>query len=223
MWQNLKDYSYDERELITEGARRAASLRRTIRKFSDKTVEEKIINLAIGDALLAPAPHHSEPFRFIVLRNDVVRHTEIRNKLLDEMRSAWISDLKEIDKKETKEVSRRISKGDILRTAPVMILPIVNLDYGAHSYSDERRQGSERDMFMVAGGAAVENLMIRLAAEGLGSAWISSTIFTQGIVRKQFGLSKGALALGAVVVGYPAEIARERTARNVENYIIPLS
>ncbi len=218
----MKDYSYDERELITEGARRAASLRRTIRKFSDKTVEHEIINLAIGDALLAPAPHHSEPFRFIVLRNDKVRHTEIRNKLLDEMRSAWISDLKEIDKKDTEEVSRRISRGDIVRTAPVMILPIVNLDYGAHSYSDERRQGSERDMFMVAGGAAVQNLMIRLSAEGLGSAWISSTIFTQGIVRKQFGLSKGAIALGAVVLGYPAEIARERPPKVVENYILSI-
>jgi coenzyme F420-0:L-glutamate ligase/coenzyme F420-1:gamma-L-glutamate ligase len=218
----LKDNTLDEMELITEGARGAASLRRTIRKFSDKTVEEKIINLAIGDALLAPAPHHSEPFRFIVLRNDIDKHTEIRNKLLNEMRSAWISDLKEIDKKETGEVSRRISKGDIVRTAPVMILPIVNLDFGAHSYPDERRQSAERDMFMVAGGAAVENLMIRLSAEGLGSAWISSTIFTQEIVRKQFDLSKGALALGAVVVGYPAEIARERTAKIVENYIISL-
>ena len=218
----MKDNTLDEMELITEGARGAVSLRRTIRKFSDKTVEEKIINLAIGDALLAPAPHHSEPFRFIVLRNDIDKHTEIRNKLLDEMRSAWISDLKEIDKKETGEVSRRISKGDIVRTAPVMILPIVNLDFGAHTYPDERRQGSERDMFMVAGGAAVENLMIRLSAEGLGSAWISSTIFTQEIVRKQFDLSKGALALGAVVVGYPAEIARERTDKNVENYIISL-
>lgn len=218
----MKDNTLDEMELITEGARRASSLRRTIRKFSDKTVEEKIINLAIGDALLAPAPHHSEPFRFIVLRNDIVRHTEIRNKLLDEMKSAWISDLKEIDKKETEEVSRRISKGDIVRTAPVMILPIVNLDYGAHTYPDERRQGSERDMFMVAGGAAVENLMIRLAAEGLGSAWISSTIFTQEIVRKQFGLSRGALALGAVVVGYPAEIARERPPKVAENYILSI-
>lgn len=218
----MKDNTLDEMELITEGARRASSLRRTIRKFSDKTVEEKIINLAIGDALLAPAPHHSEPFRFIVLRNDIVRHTEIRNKLLDEMKSAWIADLKEIDKKETEEVSRRISKGDIVRTAPVMILPIVNLDYGAHTYPDERRQGSERDMFMVAGGAAVENLMIRLAAEGLGSAWISSTIFTQEIVRKQFGLSRGALALGAVVVGYPAEIARERPPKVAENYILSI-
>jgi coenzyme F420-0:L-glutamate ligase/coenzyme F420-1:gamma-L-glutamate ligase len=218
----LKDNTLDVKDLIKEGARGAASLRRTIRKFSDKTVDQEIINLAIGDALLAPAPHHSEPFRFIVLRNDVVRHTEIRNKLLDEMKSAWIADLKEIDKKETEEVSRRISKGDIVRTAPVMILPLVNLDFGAHSYPDERRQGSERDMFMVAGGAAVENLMIRLAAEGLGSAWISSTIFTQEIVRQHFGLSKGALALGAVVVGYPAEIARERTVKNVENYIISL-
>ena len=218
----MKDNTLDEMDLIKEGARGAAGLRRTIRKFSDKTVDQEIINLAIGDALLAPAPHHSEPFRFIVLRNDVVRHTEIRNKLLDEMKSAWIADLKEIDKKETEEVSRRITKGDIVRTAPVMILPIVNLDFGAHTYPDERRQGSERDMFMVAGGAAVENLMIRLSAEGLGSAWISSTIFTPEIVRKHFELSEGALALGAVVVGYPAEIARERTAKNVENYLISL-
>ena len=222
MRNNLKDNTFDEMELITEGVRRAASLRRTIRKFSEKTVEEKIINLAIGDALLAPAPHHSEPFRFIVLRNDIARHTDIRNKLLDEMRSAWISDLSEIDKKETGEVSRRITRGDIVRTAPVMILPIVNLDFGAHSYPDVRRQRAERDMFLVAGGAAVENLMIRLSAEGLGSAWISSTIFTPEIVRKHFDLSEGAQALGAVVVGYPAETARERTAKNVENYIISL-
>ena len=218
----MKDNTFDEMKLITEGAQRAASLRRTIRKFSEKTVEEKIINLAIGDALLAPAPHHTEPFRFIVLRNDNIRHTDIRNRLLDEMRSAWISDLSEIDKKETDEVSRRITRGDIVRTAPVMILPIVNLDFGAHSYPDVRRQRAERDMFLVAGGAAVENLMIRLSAEGLGSAWISSTIFTPEIVRKHFDLSEGALALGAVVVGYPAETARERTAKNVENYIISL-
>jgi coenzyme F420-0:L-glutamate ligase/coenzyme F420-1:gamma-L-glutamate ligase len=77
-------------------------------------------------------------------------------------------------------------------------------------------------MFMVAGGAAVENLMIRLAAEGLGSAWISSTIFTQEIFRQHFGLSKGALALGAVVVGYPAEIARERPPKVAENYILSI-
>lgn len=222
MRNNLKLKTFDEIELIIEGAQRAASLRRTIRKFSNKTVDPIFINLAIGDALLAPAPHHTEPFRFIVLRNDNIRHTEIRNKLLDDMRSAWISDLTEIDKKETDEVSRRITKGDIVRTAPVMILPIVNLDYGAHTYPDERRQSAERDMFLVAGGAAVENLMIRLSAEGLGSAWISSTIFTPEIVRKHFELSKGAQALGAVVVGYPAETARERTAKNVENYIISL-
>ncbi len=207
-------------EPLNNGIINAVSLRRTIRKFSTETIDNEIIKLAIGDALLAPAPHHSEPFRFIVLRNDNPQQSEIRNRLLDKMREAWKSDLREIDSKDTDEISRRVSKGDIVRTAPVMILPIVNLDLGAHSYPDTRRQMAERDMFLVAGGAAVENLMIRLATEGLGSAWISSTIFTPEIVRKEFNLSEGAQALGAVVVGHPAEIPKERPIKKVESYIL---
>lgn len=140
--------------------------------------------------------------------------------MLDAMREAWIADLAGIDDKPRDEIDRRIARGDILRTAPVVVLPIVDLDAGAHVYPDDRRNLAERDLFMVAGGAAVENMMIRLATEGLGSAWISSTIFAPQIVRDHFGWGPGAMPLGAVAVGHPAAPPKDRPPRNARDYVI---
>jgi len=136
------------------------------------------------------------------------------------MRRAWEHDLTTIDGKSADEVERRVARGNILRTAPVVVIPFIDLAKGAHTYPDDRRNAAERDLFMVAGGACVENLLIRLAAEGLGSAWISSTIFAPQIVREHFDLGERVTALGAVAVGVPAQPAKERTPRRAEDYII---
>ena len=207
-------------EAMVEGAKRAVSQRRTIRNFTDEYVDPAAIERAIADAVLAPAPHHSEPFRFIVLRADLSRHVATRTRLLDAMRDAWVADLTDIDNKPSDEVERRVARGNLLRTAPVVVVPIVDLAAGAHTYPDDRRNAAERDLFMVAGGAAVENFMIRLAAEGLGSAWISSTIFAPDVVREQFQLGRQAMPLGAVAIGHPAILAKDRPLRDPGDYLI---
>jgi coenzyme F420-0:L-glutamate ligase/coenzyme F420-1:gamma-L-glutamate ligase len=155
-----------------------------------------------------------------VLRNDQPYQLQRRTALLDAMREQWVADLATIDGKGVDEIERRVARGDLLRTAPAVVLPIVDLDAGAHTYPDERRNVAERDLFMVAGGAAVQNLMIRLAAEGLGSAWISSTMFAPTVVREHFGLGTGALPLGAVAVGHPAAPAKDRPPRSAGDYLI---
>ncbi|MFM7145681.1 MAG: nitroreductase family protein, partial [Actinomycetales bacterium] len=127
-------------------------------------------------------------------------------------------DLRQFDGMDDAQIDRRVRRGDILRSAPVIILPTVDLAAGAQQYVDEGRTAAERDMFLVAGGAAVQGLLIALAAHGLGAAWISSTLFCADVVRQELGWADTVLPLGAIAVGYPGTDPTPRPARSAEQY-----
>ena len=59
---------------------------------------------------------------------------------------------------------------------------------GSHHYGDPHRDAAEREMFVVAAGAGVQNFLVALAGERLGSAWVSSTMFCRDIVREVLDL-----------------------------------
>ena len=181
---------------IRAGRREAVLLRRTVRTFTDEAVDGELLARCVGQALTAPAPHHSDPVRFVMLRND-------RDALLAALRVKWESDLA-ADGWTTDRIARRTARGQILHRAPEIVLPFVTGD-GRHDYPDEERRQAERTMFTVAGGAAVQALLVALAAEGLGSAWISSTIFAPDVVRLVLDLPPDWEPLGAIAVGHPSE------------------
>jgi coenzyme F420-0:L-glutamate ligase/coenzyme F420-1:gamma-L-glutamate ligase len=186
-------------EAVALGRRQAVLTRRSVRAFADAPVEPAAVRAAIGAALTAPAPHHTRPLRFIWLRDRA-----LRRKLLDEMRGAWRADLRG-DGFADDAVERRVHRGELLYTAPELVLPFLVTEGAAHPYPDAKRAEAERTMFTVAGGAAVQGLLVALAAEGLGSCWVGSTIFAADTVRALLDLPASWQPLGAVAVGVPAE------------------
>jgi coenzyme F420-0:L-glutamate ligase/coenzyme F420-1:gamma-L-glutamate ligase len=134
------------------------------------------------------------------------------------MREAWTADLRG-DGFSEEQITRRLRRGDVLRLAPLIIVPCLVTD-AAHSYPDEQRNRSEQAMFTVSMGAAVQNLLVALAVDGLGSAWISSTLFCQDVAARAMDLPAGWRPMGAIAVGHPAEQARSRPPRDPEDFIL---
>ncbi|HEY8982494.1 MAG TPA: coenzyme F420-0:L-glutamate ligase [Streptomyces sp.] len=196
----------------SEAVRLAVTQRRTVRAFTDDVVDPGAVRRAVAAAVTAPAPHHTTPWRFVLLESP-----ESRERLLDAMRDAWVADLRR-DGKSEESIAKRVRRGDVLRHAPYLVVPCLVMD-GAHSYGDARRDAAEREMFVVAAGAGVQNFLVALAGERLGSAWVSSTMFCRDVVREVLGLPEGWDPMGAVAVGHAAEEPRERGERGVEGFV----
>ncbi|MGA6163944.1 coenzyme F420-0:L-glutamate ligase [Amycolatopsis magusensis] len=185
-------------EALEQGRKEAVLVRRSVRAFTGEPVEPEVIRRAVGAALTAPAPHHTRPVRFIWVRDQAKRKA-----LLEAMRDYWRADL-ERDGFTPEQVEKRLARGNLLFTAPELVLPFL-VPEGAHTYPDDRRNACERTMFTVAGGAAVQGLLVSLAAEGLGSLWVGSTIFSADVVRERLGLDGNWHPLGAVAIGHPLD------------------
>ncbi len=202
-------------DMFRLGAADVLQARRTVREFSAEPVDPAAVRRAIAAAVTAPAPHHSEPWRFALCESQ-----RARTALLDDMLAAWTADLRG-DGFTEEQIARRIRRGEPLRRSPLIIVPCLVAD-AAHDYPDQRRSAAERTMFVVAMGAAVQNLLVALAVEGLGSCWVSSTLFCSQIAVGALGLPPGWEPMGAVGVGHPAAPQPPRPPRDPERFLITM-
>jgi coenzyme F420-0:L-glutamate ligase / coenzyme F420-1:gamma-L-glutamate ligase len=200
-------------DMFRYGPREVLSARRTVRDFSAEPVDGEAVRRAAEAAFTAPAPHHSVPWRFAI-----VESARARKDLLDAMLEAWVADLRRDGFSEA-SIARRTARGEPLRRAPLLIVPCLVTD-AAHPYPDERRGRAEREMFLVSMGAGVQNLLVALAAEGLGSCWVSSALFCPEVARTSLGLPPDWQPMGTVGVGHPAAPPPPRPGRDISGYVV---
>jgi coenzyme F420-0:L-glutamate ligase / coenzyme F420-1:gamma-L-glutamate ligase len=200
-------------DMFRFGSGDVLAARRTVRDFTTEPVDPAAVTRAVAAAITAPAPHHSTPWRFVVLES-----AQAQAGLLDDMLAAWVADLRG-DGFTEDQIARRVRRGEPLRRALLLIVPCLHAE-AAHRYPDDRRNAAEREMFVVAMGAAVQNLLVALAIEGLGSCWVSSTMFCRPVVTKALALPDGWEPMGAVGVGHPAAPAPDRPPRDPSAFMI---
>ncbi len=203
-----------EEDLFRESPLVSISARRTIRSFGPGRVPRAAIEEAVRAACTAPSPHHSRPWRFTVVESPAVKRS-----LLAALAQAWRADLSR-DGVPPERIERRIARSDaILGTAPALIVPWVTFAT-AQPYADAERAHAEREMFLLSAGAAVQNLLLALHAQGYASAWLASTLFCQHETRAVLGMPEGWFALGTVAAGpMPSGAPAPRPAIDLEEFV----
>ena len=194
----------------------AVRARRSVRSFEDRPVPDDAIDRAIELAVQAPAPHHSSPWRFVIVSDPGQRDAFARA-----MGSAWRVDLAS-DGMEEEQIEHIVSKSHRLLTGtPVLVVCCADTSR-AHSYPDERRRRAEWSLFAHTVGAALQVFMTSLAADGIASCWISAPVFCGEVVKDFFSLDRVVEPHALVLVGYPdaSYRARPRPSPNASDYVI---
>lgn len=187
-------------DLFRQSPLQAIVSRRSVRAFGPGEVPRAAMVEAVAAALTAPVPHggrhRTRPWLWVVLERGPGRR-----RLLAAMAEAWRRDLRGDGLPEDR-IQRRVARSDaLLAEAPLLAVPFLRLEGVADDYPDPRRREAERDMFLLATGAAVQNLMLALHAGGHASCWVSSTLFCKEEVAEALGLDAAWLAMGSVAAG----------------------
>lgn len=171
--------------------------RRSIRSFTTEPVSLELLDSLVEAACAAPAPHHSRPWRFVVV------HTELaKENLAHGMGAQWRVDLTDdgVDPDRIDELVE--SSHRKLIDAPVLVVGCLTWD-GLDRYPDETRQRAEWGMALLSLGAAVENLMLAAADAALASCWVAAPIFCPEAARDALDLEPTWLPHALVLVGHP--------------------
>ncbi len=172
--------------------------RRSLRQLDPRPVPRELIDKLLYVACLAPAPHHTRPWRFVVLES-----AESRRALTESMGQAWHRDLERDGISEEKIAALLEKSRRQIESAPALLLCCLVAE-GLREWPDERRRRAEWGMAQQSMGGALENVMVAAHALGLASYWISAPLFCPEAVREALGLPQAYEAQALIALGYPA-------------------
>ncbi len=171
--------------------------RRSIRAFAPGAVPRETLDALVEAACLAPAPHHSRPWRWVVIDTD-----EAKRALAAGMGARWRTDLI-ADGVPIDQIDELVEKSYTkLTTAPALVLGCLTWN-GLDRYPDEARRHAEWGMALLSLGAAAENLMLAATDASLASCWVAAPIFCPEAARDALELDDTWLPQALILVGHP--------------------
>jgi coenzyme F420-0:L-glutamate ligase / coenzyme F420-1:gamma-L-glutamate ligase len=187
--------------------------RASVRAFASEPIDIAIVERAIEAAGWAPSPHGTQPWRFVVLDG-----TQVKARLASAMAAEWRRQL-ELDTADSDEIERRLANSvDRLDRAPVVVIACLYLG-DAHKYPDPARQQAERLMAVQSLGAAAQNFLLTLHAEGIAAGWMCAPLFCPEVIQDVLRLPNDLEPQAMFPVGLMASPPRRRPRRAVDSLI----
>jgi nitroreductase len=177
----------------------AIKSRRSIRRYQDRPVDDKTLNIILEAARQAPSWHNSQCWRFIA-----VRDSQLRNKLADT----------------TIEVAtgKPNRAGEAMRITPVVIVTCAELRQSGYFTSGGKGPVTDKgDWYMYDVALAVQNLM--LAAHALGLGTVNTGAFDSVKVAEILGVPEGFIVVSMLPLGYPDEAPNPRPRKELSEIV----
>ncbi|GAB2837285.1 hypothetical protein GCM10022221_40790 [Actinocorallia aurea] len=168
--------------------------RRDIRRFRPDPVPEETLRRVLAAAHTAPSVGHSQPWRFLVVRDPALRDTAA---LMAEREKLAQADLL------GEERGRRLRDLSLegIRAAPLGVVVACDRRTPAAGVLG-RATFPDADLWSCA--CAIQNLWLAARAEGLGLGWV--TLFQPDELGALLGLPEGVTTLGWLCLGWPDEL-----------------
>ncbi len=182
-----------------EAMRAAVFARRDVRAFTAEPVDPAAVRRAVAAALTAPRPAGADPQR----RARGIGTTEpLWRFVLVESAAA------------REQLCDAVADGEPLQRAPLLIVPCLLHD-GEPGWST----GPPPDALLRMG-AAIENLLVALAADDLGASWRPVPDDGSGAIGTLLELPDHWQPAGVVAVGHPAAPGSDHPQRDPSDYIV---
>ncbi|NYJ73311.1 5,6-dimethylbenzimidazole synthase [Allobranchiibius huperziae] len=178
---------------VADALRDVIDARRDIRRYRPDPVPEELLTAVLEAGHHAPSVGHSQPWRFMVVRDQATRDRAAH--LADRARLAQASDL-------TQDRAARLLdlKLEGLREAPVGIVVACDRRTPAAGVLG-RATFPDTDLWSCA--TAIENMWLTARAHGLGMGWV--TLFEPTDLAMLLDLPTGVDTLGWLCLGWPDE------------------
>jgi nicotinate-nucleotide--dimethylbenzimidazole phosphoribosyltransferase len=178
---------------VRDGLHDVIEARRDIRRFRPDPVPQEVLVRVLTAAHAAPSVGHSQPWRFIVVRDPAIRdHAAV---LTDRER---LRQAEQLDPDAPRRLLDLQLEG--VREAPLGVVVCCDRRTAAAGVLG-RATFPDADMWSCA--AAIQNLWLAARAEGLGLGWV--TLFRPDDLAALLDLPEGVVTLGWLCLGWPDE------------------
>ena len=184
-------------DLVTDTVHHNIHQRQSVGQLLEPAPSAEQLEKAFQAALTAPDHHRLKPTRFVVISAD-------QRKMFGELLSDALADLGETDAVALERVKNHPAR------APWLVLALTQ--FQPHAKVPHFEQ-------VLSTGAAIQNLLLSLQAQGFSSIWRSGAVVESKLLKQSFGLAEDDLIAGIIYIGTAAKTIAARSEIDTQNYV----